>query len=134
MIFSRAKLGACLMVAFVAVGVAGNGTSTALFAPPAAEAQNIGQRVVSGIVTDANSALLAGATVFLKDLKSKTIRSYTSDAKGRFRFAQVNMAEDHELWAEKDGKKSPTKTVSSWDTRKEFETELKVKSGDEAPG
>jgi hypothetical protein len=109
------------MVAFVAVGVAGNGTSTALFAPPAAEAQNIGQRVVSGIVTDANS------TVFLKDLKSKTIRSYTSDAKGRFRFAQVNMAEDHELWAEKDGKKSPTKTVSSWDTRKEFETELKVK-------
>jgi hypothetical protein len=37
------------------------------------------------------------------------------------------MAEDHELWAEKDGKKSAVKTVSSWDTRKDFVTELKVK-------
>jgi hypothetical protein len=125
--FSKAKLGACSIVAVLAMGVAGDGTSPALLSPPSAQAQNIGQRVVSGIVTDANSALLVGATVFLKDLKSKSIRSYTSDAKGHFRFAQVNMAEDHELWAEKDGKKSPTKTVSSWDTRKEFETELKVK-------
>lgn len=127
MSFSKAKLGACSIVAVLAMGVAGDGTSPALLSPPSAQAQNIGQRVVSGIVTDANSALLVGATVFLKDLKSKSIRSYTSDAKGHFRFAQVNMAEDHELWAEKDGKKSPTKTVSSWDTRKEFETELKVK-------
>jgi hypothetical protein len=124
---SRAKLGACLVVAVVAMGVAGNGASPGLLAPPAAQAQNIGQRVVSGIVTDPNSAVVVGATVFLKDIKDKTIRSYTTDAKGKFRFAQVNMAEDHELWAEKDGKKSPTKTVSSWDARKEFETELKIK-------
>lgn len=127
MSLSRAKLGACLVVAVVAMGVAGNGASPGLLAPPAAQAQNIGQRVVSGIVTDPNSAVVVGATVFLKDIKDKTIRSYTTDAKGKFRFAQVNMAEDHELWAEKDGKKSPTKTVSSWDARKEFETELKIK-------
>jgi hypothetical protein len=37
------------------------------------------------------------------------------------------MAEDHELWAEKEGRKSPTKTVSSWDARKEYETELRLK-------
>lgn len=124
---SKAKLVACAMVAVVAVGGFGSGSHSVLFAPPIAQAQNIGQRVVSGIVTDANSAVLAGATVFLKDIKDKTIRSYTTDAKGRFRFTQVNMVEDHELWAEKDGKKSPTKTVSSWDTRKEFDTELKIK-------
>ena len=124
---SKAKLAACAMVAAVAMGFSGSGSSPALLAPPAAQAQNIGQRVVSGIVEDANSAVLAGATVFLKDIKDKTIRSYTTDAKGHFRFTQVNMAEDHELCAEKDGKRSPTKTVSSWDTRKEFETELKLK-------
>jgi hypothetical protein len=90
-------------------------------------AQNIGQRVVLGSVVDAASAPVAGATVFLKDLKTKTIRSYTSTADGRFRFTQVNMAEDHELWAEKEGRKSPTKTVSSWDARKEYETELRLK-------
>ena len=95
--------------------------------PFAAQAQNLGQRVVTGFVTGADSTPVVGATVFLKDLKSKNIRSYTSVEKGRFRFAQVNMAEDHELWAEKDGKKSAVKTVSSWDARKEFEVELKLK-------
>jgi len=92
-----------------------------------AQAQNLGMRVVSGIVVNADSAPLAGATVFLKDLKSKNIRSYTSDAEGKYRFTGVNMAQDHELWAEKDGKKSLVKTVSSWDTRKEFVQELKLK-------
>ena len=95
--------------------------------PFTAEAQNLGQRVVIGAVVDANAAPVAGATVFLKDMKSKAIRSYTTTEKGRFRFGQVNMAEDHELWAEKDGKKSAVKTVSSWDTHKEFEAELRLK-------
>ena len=125
--FSKTKLLAGSMVALMALGVVGSGSSTALLAPPDAHAQNIGQRVVAGIVEDANSAVVAGATVFLKDIKEKTIRSYTTDPKGRFRFTQVNMAEDHELWAEKDGKKSATKTVSAWDSRKEFDTELKIK-------
>ena len=95
--------------------------------PFVAAAQNLGQRVVGGSVVDANSAPVIGATVFLKDLKTKSIRSYTTVEKGRYRFGQVNMAEDQELWAEKDGKKTAVKTVTSWDTRKEFEIELKLK-------
>ena len=98
-----------------------------LLSPPLAWAQNIGQRVVIGIVVDANSNIVSGATVFLKDPKTKTIRSFTSDPAGKFRFTQVDMAQDHELWAEKDGHKSVVKTVSEWDARKEFETELKLK-------
>jgi hypothetical protein len=83
--------------------------------------------VVIGTVIDAASTPVPGAIVFLKDLKTKLIRSYSADPTGKFRFTQVNMAEDHELWAEKDGHKSPVKTVSEWDARKEFETELKLK-------
>jgi hypothetical protein len=37
------------------------------------------------------------------------------------------MAEDFDLWAEKGDRKTAVKTVSSWDARKEFETELKLK-------
>jgi hypothetical protein len=95
--------------------------------PPLALAQNIGQRAVDGTVVDASSSVVSGATVFLKDLKTKTIRSFTSDPQGKFRFTQVNMAEDHELWAEKAGHKSAVKTVSQWDARKDFVTELKLK-------
>jgi hypothetical protein len=90
-------------------------------------AQNLGQRNVAGLVIDANAAPVQGATVFLKNQKTKSIRSYTSAGNGSFRFAQVNMTDDYDLWAEKEGRKSPTKTVSSWDARKEFQTELKLK-------
>lgn len=95
--------------------------------PVCAEAQNLGQRVVMGAVVDANAAPVASATVFLKDLKSKSIRSYTTNEKGRFRFAQISRSQDYDLWAEKDGKKTAVKTVSSWDARPEFEVELKLK-------
>lgn len=102
-------------------------SSTAPGRAVVAYAQNIGQRVVLGTVVDAASNPVSGATVFLKDLKTKLIRSYTSDDKGKFRFTQVDMAEDHEIWAEKAGRKTAVKTVSQWDARKEFETELKLK-------
>lgn len=92
-----------------------------------AQAQNLGQRSVSGAVVSGDAQPVAGATVFLKNQKTKAIRSYTSDKDGRFHFVQVNMATDFDLWAEKEGKKTTVKTVSSWDARKEFETELKMK-------
>jgi hypothetical protein len=92
-----------------------------------AYAQNLGQRNVAGLVVDADSAPVQGATVFLKNQKTKAIRSYTSASNGSFRFAQVGMTDDYDLWAEKEGKKSPNKTVSSWDARKDFQTELKLK-------
>jgi hypothetical protein len=94
---------------------------------PLAQAQNIGERTVSGTVLDADSAPVPGATVFLRNEKTKSIRSYTSTADGHFHFAQVNMAEDFDLWAEKGSKKSTVKTVSSWDARKDFISDLKLK-------
>lgn len=124
---NRTSLSAALVFAAFAAGLIPGVSCFRLTEPPAALAQNLGQRAVSGSVVSAESAPVAGATVFLKDLKSKAIRSYTTNEKGRFRFVQVNMAEDHEIWAVKDGKKSAVKTVSSWDTRKEFEVELKLK-------
>ena len=124
---SRGVTVARLVFAVLAAGMVPMGGLGGLMGPSMAQAQNLGMRVVEGTVVNADTVPLAGATVFLKDLKSKNIRSYTSDSEGKYRFTQVNMAEDHELWAEKDGKKSAVKTVSSWDTRKDFVTELKVK-------
>ena len=121
---NRSTLAAGVVFVALAAGlvpIAGRGVLTA------AQAQNLGQRVVSGSVLDENSALVPGATVFLKNVKTKSIRSYTSAKDGRFRFAQVTMSDDFDLWAQKEGKKSAVKSVSSWDARKEFETELKLK-------
>ena len=92
-----------------------------------AHAQNLGERTVTGTVLDGASNPVQGATVFLKNQKSKTIRSFTSLANGHFYFAQVNKADDFDLWAEKNGHKSEVKTVSSWDDRTDFVTVLKMK-------
>ena len=125
--FSSTSLLTGVVFAALAAGVVPIASQNGLIGPQTAQAQNLGQRVVSGAVVDANSVPVVGATVFLKDIKSKAIRSYTTVEKGRFRFASVNMSEEHELWAEKDGRKTAVKTVSSWDARKEFEVELKMK-------
>ena len=91
------------------------------------QAQNMGDRTVTGTVSGPDSAPVVGATVFLKSQKTKSIRSFTSIDAGHYHFAQVNKAEDFDLWAEKDGKKSAVKTVSSWDARNEFIADLRLK-------
>ncbi|HTX78004.1 MAG TPA: carboxypeptidase-like regulatory domain-containing protein [Terracidiphilus sp.] len=120
----RARWAVGAALAMLALGVG----PFSRFGSVAAQAQNnFGQRVVDGVVQDANSAEVSGATVFLRNTKTKSIRSYTTEAGGKFRFVQVNMSEDYDLWAEKDGHKSANKTVSSWDTRKDVEEILKLK-------
>lgn len=121
---NRVRLAAGVVFAALALGMVPSVGRTPAFE---AAAQNLGQRVVSGLVLDDAGATVSGATVFLRNSKTKSIRSYTSTQDGKFRFAQVNMAEDYELWAEKAGKKSPIKGVSSWDASKEFRCELKLK-------
>ena len=118
------RLATGLVFGVLALGLVPTASRIAI---PAAEAQNLGQRVVVGSVVNDASAAVGGATVFLRNTKTKSIRSYTSTPDGRFRFAQVNMSEDFDLWAEKDGKKSAIKSISSWDSRKEVEAELKFK-------
>ncbi len=117
---------AAWLLALLAAGTILFGVGVVL-APPAVQAQNIGERTVSGTVQDASSNQVSGATVFLRNEKTKTIRSYTSDNDGHFHFAQVDMAQDFDLWAEKGGHKSAMKTVSSWDARKDFVADLKLK-------
>lgn len=119
---SRARMTAWALFTVITVGAVPSIANVSM-----AYAQNVGQRSVSGLVVDNDSAPVQGATVFLKNSKTKAIRSYTSASNGRFRFAQVSMTDDYDLWAEKDGQKTPTKTVSSWNASKEYETELKMK-------
>lgn len=123
----RVALLGSMALAMLAAGVLPSSPFSGAIGAPMAEAQNFGQRTVTGTVYDAKSNPVTGAIVFLESQKSKTIRSYTSDSKGHFNFAQVDMAQDFDLWAEKDGRKSPVKVVSSWDSRKDWVGDLKIK-------
>jgi Carboxypeptidase regulatory-like domain len=122
----RSAFLAAVVFAALSAGVvpmAGGG----LLGPALARAQNFGERVVTGTVLNTKSEPVSGATVFLENEKTKTIRSFDSDAEGHFNFAQVDMAQDFDLWAEKGKLKSATKVVSSWDARAKWVGELKLK-------
>jgi hypothetical protein len=123
---SRTILTCSLIAAAAAFGVLPAGPLSNLVLP-AAQAQNFGQRIIQGKVLDDREAEVGGATVFLKNLKSRSVKSFTSTADGSFRFAQVGMVDDYEIWAEQGKRKSPVKTVSSFDSRKTVDYELKLK-------
>jgi hypothetical protein len=123
---SRARGLAAIACGLLALGAL-PAVSTCALSSGMAWGQNLGDRTVSGAILDANSQPVVGATVFLKNEKTKAIRSCISIASGHYRFSQVDMSVDFDLWSEKDGKKSAVKTVSSWDDRKEFILDLKIK-------
>ena len=83
-------------------------------------------RVVQGKVVDKADAALKGATVYLKDDHTLAVKSYIATDDGSYRFGQLTQNTDYELWAESSGKKSAVKSISSFDSRKEFDITLKV--------
>ncbi|HXB62938.1 MAG TPA: carboxypeptidase-like regulatory domain-containing protein [Acidobacteriaceae bacterium] len=83
------------------------------------------QRVVSGRVVDAHDQPVGNAVVYLKDLRSLTVKSYLAAPDGTYRFGQLSSTTDYEIWAEVGGKKSKTKGISSYDTKSEFHIDLK---------
>jgi Carboxypeptidase regulatory-like domain len=94
---------------------------------PVAQAQYLGQRNITGRVFDDSGKPVAEATVFLKNLKTRSLRSFSSTADGTYQFVQVGMSDDYELWAEKGDRKGPVRTVSSFDSRKQLNLDLKLK-------
>jgi hypothetical protein len=84
-------------------------------------------RAVTGVVTEAGGAPVAGANVQLKDTKTLQIRSYVTHEDGAFHFAGLSTNVDYELKAEHEGHSSGTKTLSNFDSRKTAVVDLKLK-------
>jgi len=83
-------------------------------------------RTVHGLVTDKSDSPISGSVVFLKNMLTNTVRSSYTDDTGSYRFSGLDPNADYELHAEKEGAKSATRTVSSFDTRKDINLNLKM--------
>jgi hypothetical protein len=81
---------------------------------------------VRGEVTDKGESPIPSSVVFLKNTRSNAIRSYISDDAGNYRFSGLDPNVDYEIHAEKDGAKSQTRTISSFDSKKEIVLNLKI--------
>jgi hypothetical protein len=95
--------------------------------PAVSFAQAIAARVVQGTVQDADSSKpIANAVVYLQDQKSMGVRTFITGPDGSYRFGQLSSDVDYQLWAELKGHKSKTRSISSFDSKKQFQFELKI--------
>ena len=96
--------------------------------PSVANAQS-GQKTVDGKVVGSNNQPISEAIIYLKNGKTGDIKSFISSADGSFRFGQLSPDIDYEIWSEYQRKKSPTKTISSFDSKKQLSYVLRVDTG-----
>ena len=81
---------------------------------------------VEGKVVDENGRAVSGARVKLKNVQTKTLRSYISQEGGEFQFTGLSTSAAYEIWAEHRGRRSDTEYLSRFDTGKVLRVELKL--------
>ncbi|MDE1155749.1 MAG: carboxypeptidase-like regulatory domain-containing protein [Acidobacteriaceae bacterium] len=74
-------------------------------------------RTVEGSVVDKNDKPLANAVVYIKDTRTLAIKSYLTDDQGHFRFGQLSLSTDYDVWAEHNRVLSKTKSISSFNSK-----------------
>lgn len=84
-------------------------------------------RTVRGVVIERSSENpVPSGVIFLKNTRTNAVRSYISDDEGNYRFSGLDPNTDYQIHAEKDGAKSATHTISSFDSKKEIVLNLKI--------
>lgn len=88
--------------------------------------QNV--RSVQGVVSDAAGNPVNGAVVQLKNTKTLQVRSFITKERGEYFFHGLSTDVDYELRAESSsqGSASSTRTLSSFDSRKQAFINLKL--------
>jgi hypothetical protein len=83
-------------------------------------------RTVRGVVTDKSDDPIPSSVIFLKNLRTNSVRSSFADKEGSYRFSGLDPNADYEVFAEFEGAKSAVRSVSSLDGRKEIILNLKI--------
>jgi hypothetical protein len=83
-------------------------------------------RTLQGQVVKGGDVPIPGAVVYLKNTKTLAIRTFISDSSGNYRFTSLSPNVDYEVYAEFQGNKSDTKTLSAFDSRSTATINLKI--------
>lgn len=83
-------------------------------------------RVLQGRVTDRQDGVLANAVVYLTNTRTRAVKTYIVGQDGEYRFPSLSPNIDYEVYAQFNGHKSDSKTVSQFDNRPQVNINLKV--------
>lgn len=100
-----------------------------MVARPAAAQKKKGEqelRTVHGSVIDKGENPVPASVVYLLNVKTQAVKTYIADDAGSFRFSGLDPNVDYEVHAEHRELTSPTRTVSSFDSRRDIGVVLKL--------
>jgi hypothetical protein len=84
-------------------------------------------RTLTGQVMNQQDKPLPESIVYLKNTKTMAIKTFIAGPDGVYRFNALSPNVDYEIYAEHNGKRSDTKTLSSFDSRRTATINLKIK-------
>jgi hypothetical protein len=83
-------------------------------------------RTVHGTTVDKDDNPIASSVVYLVNVKTQAIITRITDNSGAYRFSGLDPNVDYEVHAEHDNLTSATRTISSFDSRRDIEVILKI--------
>jgi carboxypeptidase family protein len=83
-------------------------------------------RLLTGKVLDRGDNPLPNAVVYLTNSRTRAVKTYIVGADGSYRFPALQPSIDYEVYAQLQGHKSQTKTVSQFDDRQQVSINLKI--------
>ncbi len=83
-------------------------------------------RTVHGTAVDKDDNPVPSSIIYLLNLRTQSVITRIADNSGVFRFSGLDPNVDYEVHAEHDDLTSPTRTISSFDSRRDIEVILKL--------
>jgi len=119
------RISIVFLFALAALGVRAYARNSALDPQPAAADQQQSRNLTGQVLTGADQPL-PSAVVYLKNTKTLAIKSFIAENDGGYRFHALAPNVDYEIYAEYQGKKSSTKTLSAFDSRTNITMNLHI--------
>jgi hypothetical protein len=100
--------------------------SMAVASPAFGGDKNNPGRLLTGRVTDHQDQALPNAVVYLSNTRTRAVKTYIVGQDGVYRFPALSPNIDYEVYAQFNGRRSDTKTVSQFDNRQQVNINLRV--------
>src|SRR6201997_5248040 len=97
-----------------------------LFASPDKKGDKPVGKLLFGKVLDGDDNPLPDAVVYVTNTRTRAVKTYIVGKDGSFRFPALASAVDYEVYAQFNGHKSDTKSVSQFDDRSQVSLVLKI--------
>ncbi len=94
--------------------------------PSAAKDKGDAGRLLTGRVIDKQDAPLPSAVVYLANTRTRAVKTFIVGQDGNYRFPALSPNVDYEVYAQYQGHKSDTKTVSQFDSRSQVNINLRI--------